>query len=218
MFDTHGDLDFSLSFFVTLFSVLNPPHAVPLYLSMVHKPAAATNRRVAAIASLTVAAALLLALIGGDSFLDFFGITIPAFQFGGGILIMLMALSMLQGQVSPAKSTPEEAEEAAQWKSIAVVPLGIPILAGAGSMSTVIVFAHQAATWTRWSGLLAGIVANVLITWFALRYSTKLYDWLGNTGVNVISRLMGMLLVAMAVQFMANGLLGLFPILGGTAS
>jgi multiple antibiotic resistance protein len=113
--------------------------------------------------------------------------------------------------VSPAKSTPAETEEAAHWNSIAVVPLGIPILAGAGSMSTVIVFSHQAATWERWGMLVAGIVANAFLSWAALRYSTVLYRWLGQTGVNVVGRLMGMILVAMAIQFMANGLRGLFP-------
>src|SRR5262245_62153679 len=142
-----GEFGFGLSFFVTLFSVLNPPHAVPLYLSMVRRPTAETNQRVASVATITVLAALFVALTIGDDLLLVFGITIPAFQVGGGLLIMMMALSMLQGQVSPAKSTPEETEEVASWNSIAVVPLGIPILAGAGSMSTVIVFSHQAETW-----------------------------------------------------------------------
>lgn len=209
-----GAIGFGLSFFVTLFSVLNPAHAVPLYLSMVGVPTPDTTRRVARTAALTVLSALMAALLAGEPLLDFFGITIPAFQVGGGILILLMALSMLQGQVSPAKSTPEETEEAAQWRSIAIVPLGIPILAGAGSMSTVIVFDNHATDWLQWSLLVAGILANTIIAWAFLRYSTVLHRWLGQTGVNVISRLMGMILVAMAVQFMANGVRGLFPPLG----
>src|SRR5689334_2907182 len=110
------ELGFGLSFFVTLFSVLNPPHAVPLYLAMVRAPTPETTRRVARTAALTVLIALFTTLVWGDDLLDFFGITVPAFQVGGGLLIMLMALSMLQGQTSPAKSTPEETEEAAQWR------------------------------------------------------------------------------------------------------
>lgn len=209
-----ADANFGLSFFVTLFSVLNPLHAVPLYLSMVHRPTVETTRRVAATASLTVFIALIVALLTGERLLAFFGVTIPAFQVGGGFLILLMALSMLQGQVSPAKSTPEETEEAAHWRSIAIVPLGIPILAGAGSMSTVIVFTHHADSWPEWNTLVAGIAANSVLTWAFLRFSTLLYRWLGQTGVNVVSRLMGMILVAMAIQFMANGLSALFPGLG----
>lgn len=206
-----ADWGMGLSFFVTLFSVLNPVHAVPLYLSMVGTPTPATNRRVATVASLTVLVALMVALLAGERLLELFGITIFAFQVGGGVLILMMAMSMMQGQVSPSKSTPEEAEEAAHWNSIAVVPLGIPILAGAGSLSTVIVFAHHARGWDQWGALVVGIVVNSALTYIFLALSTRLYQWLGQTGVNVVSRLMGMILVAMAVQFMANGIAGLFP-------
>jgi multiple antibiotic resistance protein len=206
-----ADWGLGLSFFVTLFSVLNPVHAVPLYLAMVGTPTPETNRRVASVASLTVLIALMGALLAGDQLLALFGITIFAFQVGGGVLILMMAMSMLQGQTSPSKSTPEEAEEAAHWNSIAVVPLGIPILAGAGSLSTVIVFSHHARGPEQWLALVLGIVVNSALTYVFLAMSTRLYQWLGQTGVNVISRLMGMILVAMAVQFMANGVAGLLP-------
>jgi multiple antibiotic resistance protein len=206
-----ADWGLGLSFFVTLFSVLNPVHAVPLYLAMVGTPTPETNRRVASVASLTVLIALMGALLAGDQLLALFGITIFAFQVGGGVLILMMAMSMLQGQTSPSKSTPEEAEEAAHWNSIAVVPLGIPILAGAGSLSTVIVFGHHARGPEQWLALVLGIVVNSALTYVFLAMSTRLYQWLGQTGVNVISRLMGMILVAMAVQFMANGVAGLLP-------
>jgi len=208
---SEADLGFGLSFFVTLFSVLNPPHAVPLYLALVPSPAAETTRRVARIAALTVFVTLGTTLVVGDDLLDFFGITVPAFQVGGGLLILLMGLSMLQGQTSPAKSTPAETEEAARWREIAVVPLGTPMLAGAGAMSTVIVFEHDAANWPQWTMLGIGIVLNVILCWLFLRYSDAMIRALGRTGVNVISRLMGMILVAMAIQFMSNGIHGLFP-------
>jgi multiple antibiotic resistance protein len=206
-----ADWGLGLSFFVTLFAVLNPVHAVPLYLAMVGTPTRSINRRVATTASFTVFVALMAALLGGERALALFGITIPAFQVGGGVLILMMAMSMLQGQVSPAKSTPEEAEEAAHWNSIAVVPLGIPILAGAGSLSTVIVFGHHARGWDQWTLLVVGILLNSVLAYVFLALSTRLYQWLGQTGVNVVSRLMGMVLVAMAVQFMANGVAALFP-------
>ena len=208
---SNADLGFGLSFFVTLFSVLNPPHAVPLYLAMVPSPAAETTRRVARIAALTVFVTLGTTLVVGDDLLDFFGITVPAFQVGGGLLILMMGLSMLQGQTSPAKSTPAETAEAAQWREIAVVPLGTPMLAGAGAMSTVIVFEHDAANWPQWTSLGIGIVLNVILCWLFLRYSDAMIRALGRTGVNVISRLMGMILVAMAIQFMSDGIHGLFP-------
>lgn len=205
------ELSFGLSFFVTLFSVLNPLHAVPLYLSMVPDPAPETTRRVARTAALTVLAALALTLVVGDDLLAFFGITVPAFQVGGGLLILQMALSMLQGQTPPAKTTPAEAAEAAQWREIAVVPLGTPILAGAGSMSTVIVFEHLADNWAQWAMMAVAILINGALCWLLLAYSNALLRALGRTGVNVISRLMGMILVAMAIQFISDGIHGLFP-------
>ena len=210
---TVPELSSGLSFFVTLFSVLNPPHAVPLYLAMVSRPSDDTTRRVARIAALTVLITLLLSLIVGDDLLDFFGITVPAFQVGGGLLILMMGLSMLQGETSPAKSTPAETEEAAKWREIAVVPLGTPMLAGAGSISTVIVFEHDATTWAEYGLLAIGIAVNAFLCWLFLRYSAAMIRRLGRTGVNVISRLMGMILVAMAVQFMSDGIHGLFPAL-----
>ena len=210
MWATPNDFAFTLSFFVTLFSVLNPPHAVPLFLAMMPSATADTTRRVARVAALTVLVALATSLLVGEELLALFYITVPAFQVGGGLLILLMGLSMLQGQVSPAKATPAEAAEVAQWREIAVVPLGTPILAGAGAMSTVIVFAHQADGWAQWSGLVLGIVVNSLLCWGFLRFSDTLLRLLGRTGMNVISRLMGMILVAMAVQFMADGAHDLF--------
>jgi multiple antibiotic resistance protein len=210
MWVTPNDFAFTLSFFVTLFSVLNPPHAVPLFLAMVPSATPDTTRRVARVAALTVLVALTTSLLVGEQLLAMFYITVPAFQVAGGLLILLMGLSMLQGQVSPAKTTPAEAAEVAEWREIAVVPLGTPILAGAGSMSTVIVFAHQADGWAQMSGLVLGIVGNFLLCWAFLRFSAKLLDLLGHTGMNVISRLMGMILVAMAVQFMGDGAYDLF--------
>ena len=205
------DWPFALSFFVALFSVLNPVHAIPLYLGMVPEPTPQDSHRIPMAAALTIFIALSLVLLGGPQLLLFFGITVPAFQAGGGVIILLMGVSMLQGQVSAIKQVPEEAAEASQRESIAVVPLGMPILAGAGSMSTVIVFAHQAHTWFHWASLLVAIILNAVIAYMLLRAAPWLDRLLGRTGVNIVSRLMGLILVAMAIQFVANGMKGLFP-------
>lgn len=210
MWVTPNDFAFTLSFFVTLFSVLNPPHAVPLFLAMVPSATPDATRRIARVAALTVLIALITSLLVGEQLLALFYITVPAFQVAGGLLILLMGLSMLQGQVSPAHTTAAEAAEVAEWREIAVVPLGTPMLAGAGSMSTVIVFVHQADGWSQWYGLVVGIVVNALLCWGFLRFSHTLLRLLGRTGMNIISRLMGIILVAMAVQFMGDGAYDLF--------
>jgi multiple antibiotic resistance protein len=111
------------------------------------------------------------------------------------------------------KNVPEETEEAQRQDSIAVVPLGIPILAGAGSMSTVILYAHEAHG-GQWVELLAGILVNSVTVYAFLAPAPRVNAALGRTGINLVARLTGLVLVAMAVQFVANGLQGLFPVLG----
>jgi len=207
------DLSFTLTFTVTLFSVLNPVHAVPLYLAMAPDHTARESAQVARVATLTVFVTLIVSLVAGAQLLAFFGITIHAFQTAGGILIMMMGLSLLNAQTPPSKNVPEETAEARQQDSIAVVPLGIPILAGAGSMSTVIMFAHEAHG-RQWFELLAGIVTNSAAVYAFLAPAPRVNAALGRTGVNLVGRLTGLVLVAMAVQFVADGLHGLFPVLG----
>jgi multiple antibiotic resistance protein len=209
------DLDwgFTLTFTVTLFSVLNPVHAVPLYLSMAPNHTRQESNQVARVATLTVFVTLIVALVAGEQLLAFFGITIHAFQTAGGILIMMMGLSLLNAQTSRVKNVPEETEEAQRQDSIAVVPLGIPILAGAGSMSTVIMFAHEAHG-RQWLELLAGILVNSAAVYAFLAPAPRVNAVLGRTGINLVGRLTGLVLVAMAVQFVADGLHGLFPVLG----
>lgn len=209
------DLDFSFTttFTVTLFSVLNPVHAVPLYLAMAPDHTPRESAQVARVATLTVFVTLIVALVAGEQLLAFFGITIHAFQTAGGILIMMMGLSLLNAQTPRSKNIPEETIEARAQDSIAVVPLGIPILAGAGSMSTVIMFAHEAHG-RQWLELLAGIVLNAASVYAFLAPAPRVQAALGRTGINLVGRLTGLVLVAMAVQFVADGLQGLFPVLG----
>ena len=197
--------------FIALITMVNPLAVVPSFIALTDGTSRGVRARIALLAGIACIAVLTVFLLAGNYIFQFFGITVPAFQVGGGLLILLMGLSMLQGQTSPAKSTPAETEEAARWREIAVVPLGTPMLAGAGAMSTVIVFEHDAANWPQWTMLGIGIVLNVILCWLFLRYSDAMIRALGRTGVNVISRLMGMILVAMAIQFMSNGIHGLFP-------
>lgn len=216
--DTFLPPDFrpGLRCFVALLSLLDPIHAVPLCLAMGPSPPRERNREGAVVAGLTVLVTLLVSLFIGQQLLAFSGVTNYAFQVGGGILILLLALAMLEGKVSGVKQTPEELREASYWKSIAVVPLGLPILVGAGAISTVILFAHRARNGRNWAGLSVAVVSNAYLAYGALRLSRRLRMLLGNTGIDIISRLTGLSLVAMAAQFPADGIRGLFPGLGHT--
>ncbi len=200
-----ADWHFGLTSFVAIFTVLNPIHAIPLYLAMAPDPTRPQRLHVARVAAATALIAMLLALFVGDDILAFFGITLPAFRAGSGIILGTTALSMVSGQVSSAKAMPEETAEAAHWTSIAVVPLGTPILAGGGVLSTVILLAQEAASWDRTAALVVAVVVNAAVAMLCLRLSRRIKDMLGTTGINIVTRLMGLVLMALAVEFVATG-------------
>ena len=124
---------------------------------------------------------------------------------------MLLAISMFQAQLSGSKTTPEEAEEAEEKADIAVVPLAIPLLTGPGAISTVIIFADQSSDWAHKAFLIACCVLVAMAVWITLRMAIPIGARLGKTGINIISRLMGLLLAAIAVEIIAGGLSKLLP-------
>jgi multiple antibiotic resistance protein len=151
----------------------------------------------------------------GDALFAFFGIRLASFRVGGGILLLLMAISMLQAQTPAAKHAATEDEEARSKEHVGVVPLGIPLLAGPGSISLVI-DAVQRAPQTAGKLVLSAEIAIVgLAAWAALRSGDRIFAKVGETGINVVTRLMGLILAAVAVELLAAGALALFPGLAG---
>jgi multiple antibiotic resistance protein len=197
-----------------LLAILNPIGAIPIFLGLTLGQGPHQRRRSARYAALAVAAVLVAAVWAGEALLGFFGVRIASFRVGGGILILLMAIAMLQARTSPSKQTQEEAEEAGSRDSVGVVPIGIPLLAGPGAISLVIVDAQQAPVGGRLV-LSATILAVSAIAWGALLAAGPIGRVLGRTGINIFTRLMGLLLAAVAVEYIASGLLELFPALGG---
>ncbi|MFO7588495.1 MAG: NAAT family transporter [Gemmatimonadota bacterium] len=198
--------------FAGLLAILNPIGAVPIFLGLTLGHGPTQRRRAARHAALAVAVVLVAVVWAGEGILGFFGVRIASFRVGGGILILLMAISMLQARTSPSKQTREEAEEAGTRDSVGVVPVGVPLLAGPGAISLVIVDAQQAAMTGRLV-LSATIVIVAAIAWGALLAAGPIGRVLGRTGINIFTRLMGLLLAAVAVEYIATGLLGLFPAL-----
>jgi multiple antibiotic resistance protein len=147
----------------------------------------------------------------GEPLLDVFGISIASFRVGGGILLLLMAIAMLQALPSRVQQAPEEAKEAEEKEHVAVVPLAIPLLAGPGAMSTVIIYAHQAATWFDTLFLILASLFVAGTVWVALALANSIGTALGKTGVNIVTRLMGLILAAIAVEFITQGLAQLLP-------
>jgi multiple antibiotic resistance protein len=203
-----------IKFIVALSVIVNPVSALPLFVSMTADNTEAEKKQIARVASLSVAVVLVLAAALGQPILALFGISIASFKVGGAILILLMAVAMMHAAPNRHRQTPEEAMEARNKENIAVVPLAIPLLAGPGAISTTIVYATERAS----LGHLGAIVVCCLLvagaTWVMLRLAAPVSIWLGETGVNIATRLMGLLLAAVAVEIFAGGLVVLLPGLG----
>ena len=198
-------------FFLALLVIVNPLGTVPLFVSMTAQHSADERKHIARIASLSVGIVLVVSAIAGQPLLAFFGISLASFKVGGAILILLMAISMMHASPSGEKQTDEEALEAADKDSIAVVPLAIPLLAGPGAISTTIIYATGRSSLAHTGLIVLCCVLIALVTLFALRVATPVSRWLGRTGVNIAIRIMGLLLAAVAVEIFASGVLELFP-------
>jgi multiple antibiotic resistance protein len=198
-------------FFLALLVIVNPLGAVPVFVSMTAEAGVGEKKHIAFVASVAVAIVLIVAAIGGQPLLAFFGITIASFKVGGAILILLLAISMMHASPTGEKQTPEEAKEAVDKESIAVVPLAIPLLSGPGAISTTIIYATERPSLAHIGIIIACCLLISLTTWGALRVATPVSRWLGKTGVNIAIRIMGLLLAAVAVEIFASGLLVLLP-------
>lgn len=205
----------ALKTLLSLLVIVNPIGAIPLFISLTPNQSEAEKKRTIKLASIAVILVLLVSGFIGEQVIRFFGISIASFQVGGGILVLLVAVSMLNAQVSPVRQSREEQQEAETKANIAVVPLAIPLMTGPGSVSTVIIYAQKATHWTQYLTLAGSAIAIGVITWAALSLAAPISRVLGQTGINVATRLMGLLLAAIAVEIMSEGLVHLFPVLLG---
>lgn len=194
-----------LKFLAAVFSVTNPFGIIPLFITLTAGYSKQERHSTALRTSLAFACVMILILFAGDPILRFFGISVSSFKAAGGIIILLMAISMVHAKVSRIKQTAEEAEDAADKASIAIVPLCIPLLAGPGAMSTVIVYSHQVSSMPHMLLLAAGILIVTVCVWLCLISAPYIAKLLGRTGMNVVMRIMGLVLAAIGVEFIAHG-------------
>jgi len=199
---------------IALFAIVNPIGSVPIFISATVGWNKKEKLRTANVVALTVFLVLLTSALFGDGILEFFSITIPSFQVGGGILILLISINMLHAKQSHSRQTPEEAKTMEERDVIAIVPLSIPLLAGPGAISSMIIAAQQSKTFFGHISLVIPIFVVAILIWLTLQLSSYIADKLGTIGINIVTRLMGLILAAMAVEFIAHGLIGLFPALG----
>ena len=199
-----------LRFIATLTAVLDPFLAVPIFLGVTATRDAGSRKRLANAVTVTVFAVLAGAAVFGEALLKFLGASLPAFQVGGGLVLLLMALAMLNAQAGGMRQSRAEVEELESGALSGVVPLAVPLLAGPGAISTTII-AAQAGGVAHTSVLLACIGLVSALLWVVLRLADAVGQRMGRTGLNIVTRLLGLLLAAIAVETMADGLKVLFP-------
>lgn len=203
----------SIKFLVAMIIMMNPLGSLSIFLDLTHKMNITQQRTIARDASVAILIIMLLTVWSGEKILYFLGITIPSFRFAGGIILLLMGLSMLQSRESPVSHTEEDDEAAKERNSIAVVPMALPVIIGPGAISTLIIAAGDYSTFENktWMSMLC-----VLLTigmGVMLYYAVPIARIVGESVIKVVSRIMGMIIMAIAVGMLANGLMGLFPML-----
>ena len=197
-------------FFVTLAAVLDPFLAVPIFLALTASRSAAEQAQLVRVVTVTVIAVLAVSGLVGEQLLHLVGASLPAFRVGGGLVLLLMALAMLNAQAGGVRQSQDEAKEVQSGELSGVVPLAVPLLAGPGAISTTIL-AAQAGGAAHFAALLACILAVCALTWITLSLAGPIGAKMGTTGLNIATRLLGLLLAALAIQTMAEGLRQLFP-------
>ena len=209
-----ADLREYVRFFVTLLAVLDRFLAVPIYIGVTAQRGAEARLALARAVTITVFAVLGGTAFAGESLLEVMGASLPAFRVGGGLVLLLMALAMLNAQAGGVRQSTAEAEELEHGRLSGVVPLAVPLLAGPGAISTTILAAEVGGLLHRL--VLTGCIAVVCaVLWLMLRLAHQIVPRIGQTGLNIATRLLGLLLAAIAVQTMAAGLKELFPGLAG---
>jgi multiple antibiotic resistance protein len=212
---------------IALLAIVNPLGVIPFFIHYTQGFTREQRRRTIIVSAFTAFCVIAISAVAGLQILQFFGISLASFQVGGGLLLMIGALAMLNAQPAEGKNATdqvgdsilrtqaEQDDEAitAARTSIAVVPLAIPLLTGPATMSTMVIYAEKAQHWWQIATLVGyGVVVAlaIVVAFAAARPIAKL---MGKTGINVMTRLMGLILAALSVEVMADGLVKLFPIL-----
>lgn len=205
------DLAVYFKFFIGLFALVNPVGIIPVFISMTSYQSAPVRNKTNLTANLSVAIILLTSLFLGDAILQLFGISIDSFRIAGGILVVTIAMSMISGKLGEDKQNKQEKSETAIRESVGVVPLALPLMAGPGAISSTIVWGTRYYSWVHLVGFSIAIAIFALCCWGLFRIAPWLVRWLGQTGINVITRIMGLLLMALGIEFIVTGVKALFP-------
>jgi multiple antibiotic resistance protein len=199
---------FSVLALSSIFFLVDPFAAIPSFLAITESAEPARRKRMARKASITCFIVLTSFALGGQLIFKMFGITLPAFEVAGGLILLLIGLDMLEAKRSATQEASGDTEEAAAKEDAGIVPLGIPMLAGPGAISSVMVLVGQVPAIWHWEmgAILGSIALTSLISYWVLAGAGRVRKVMGETGIRILVRIMGLLLVALAMQFFVNGL------------
>jgi MarC family membrane protein len=192
--------------FTSILFIVDPLTAVPSFLAMTARDTPEVRRAMARRGAWTCAITLTAFALGGGLIFRLFGITLGAFKIAGGVLIGLNALDMVQARRSQQKETPVEQAEGVQKEDVGIIPLGVPMLAGPGAISTVMVLTGASQNTVTTLGVFGAIALTAYISYLTLAAATRVEKRLGQTGMRILTRLMGLVLCAIAVQFIIDGI------------
>lgn len=202
-------LEFALTAFASIFAIVNPLGNIPVYVAITEGYTPEQKKRVRNKSCLVAGAILVIFALLGNYIFALYGITIPAFKIAGGLLLFSVAFAMVQGRLSKTKMTEDEHEEAAEKEEVGVVPLGIPLFAGPGAITTVMIYVSYASSSTSVGFDLAAIFFSIFVTmaisYLLLRYADPIFARMGKSGAAAFTRIMGLLLAAIAVEFILSG-------------
>lgn len=197
-----------MQFFIAMLAIVDPLTILPLYLHLVRRFTEREQKHLADSAALAVTIALIVTVFIGQKVLYFFGISIGSFQIAGGLLLLLVAVQLLQQPDTPL--TDDDQPQPVFANTQVVVPLAIPLLAGPGAFSTVIVFSFRSDSWSHLASLSVCILVLGLIVWLCLRTANRFMRFLSPTAIAVINKILGLIMAAIAVEFVAAGVKALF--------
>ncbi|MGA9273673.1 MAG: MarC family protein [Candidatus Cybelea sp.] len=201
------DVQFVATAFATAITIIDPIGMIPMTIAATARDSPQRRNQIVNQAVLVASGVILFMGLVGRIVLDYLGITLPAFMIAGGILLFLIAIDMLFARPTRAKYTNEEEREAAAAENPAVFPLAVPMIAGPGTIATVLLLVNLSRSDRLDLVVIAGAyAAALLVTWLCMRASSLLLRVIGTTGIHVVSRLLGIILAALAVQFVLNGL------------
>jgi multiple antibiotic resistance protein len=206
-------LEFSFFTLSSVFFIVDPLATIPPFLVLTANDSREKRARMARQAAWTCFLVLTSFAVTGSVIFKIFSITLPAFKIGGGLLLFIVAMDMLQARRSQTKESAEEREAASAKEEVGISPIGIPMLAGPGAISTVMVLMGQSRHWWQAAPIFGAIAVTALASYFLLAGANKVRGFVGEIGIRILERLMGLVLVAIAVQFVINGLadLGVVP-------